>query len=407
MDPTIRFFAFLIIALITPTPTWSCTIFCAKDSHGHVWTGNNEDARFSLGTKANVVTKTDSTLGFIWYNYENNRYAQGGINEAGLFYDLNAVPPSDIKNVDQKTTFPGVNIEDFYLYLLGHCKTVPEVIEFYSKYKMPWMTTAQMNVADKQGNLGIINADSAWILNANYSISTNYNLSHPDRDNITCWRYPIADEILLESEPNFETFTKICDATSQRKIFNTIFSSICNLNTGELWFYYAWDYENPHKTTLQELLAMGDTVLMMRDWFPERKLVKAYHSYIKYDFNTASGVLDEIDDPQMRADMLKLLSIDMLAGSTKDRATNELVAQIIDASNDVGLLRWLNRMAATKENRELAVKKIRSIQMANVIDNALFWPIMIGGLIILLLAFLKKRNKRQLIKNQVHQNAPY
>ena len=148
---------------------------------------------------------------------------------------------------------------------------------------------------------------------------------------------------------------------------------------------------------------MGDTVLLMRDWFPERKLVKAYHSYIEHDFNTASGVIDEIDDPQMRADMLKLLSIDMLAGSTRDRATNELVTQIIDVSNDVGLLRWLNGAATTEENRELALKKIRSVQMANVMNSSLFWPIMIGGLIILFIVFLKKEgNKRQLTKNKLH-----
>jgi hypothetical protein len=392
----------LFALMLVHTSVWSCTIFCAKDSHGHVWTGNNEDANFSLGTKVNVVTKTDSTMGFIWYNYENNRYAQGGINRAGLFYDLNSVPSSDIKNADKKIPFPEVNIEDFYLYLLGHCETVPEVIELYSKYKLPWMTTAQMNVADKQGNLGIITADSAWLVQANYSISTNYNLSHPDKDNITCWRYPIADEILEDSEANFENFTKICNATSQREIINTIFSSICNLNTGELWIYYAWDYENPHKTTLQELLAKGDTVLMMRDWFPERKLVSAYHAYIEHDFTTASGVIDEIDDPQMRADMLKLLSIDMLAGSTRDGATSELVTQIIDASNDVGLLRWTIGVASTEKNHKQALKKIRSIQMANVIDNSFFWPLMLGGMIILLITFLKKRNKQQLTINKEH-----
>jgi hypothetical protein len=137
---------------------------------------------------------------------------------------------------------------------------------------------------------------------------------------------------------------------------------------------------------------------MMRDWFPERTLVKAYNAYIEGDLSVASAVIDEIDDPQMRADMLKLLFIDMLAGSSRDRATNELVAQIIDASNDVGLLRWLNRVASTEENRELAVKKIRSIQLATVMDKSFFWPVMIGGFSILLIAFLRKRNKRQLIE---------
>ncbi len=138
-----------------------------------------------------------------------------------------------------------------------------------------------MNVADKQGNMGIITADCAWLVKDNYSISTNYNLCHKDDKYKTCWRYPITERILKESEPYLATFTKVCEATSQRKIINTIFSNISNLNTGEIWFYYALDYEHAYKTSIQDLLAMGDTVLMMRDWFSERTLVKAYHSYLE------------------------------------------------------------------------------------------------------------------------------
>jgi hypothetical protein len=373
---------------------WSCTIFCAIDKHGHLWAGNNEDGHFSLGTKTNVVTKTDSTLGFIWYSYERTRYAQGGINEAGLFYDLNAVHPSDIKDADKKILFPGENLEDFYLYLLGHCKTVPEVFELYSKYKMPWMKEAQMNVADKQGNMGIVTADSAWLVHGNYSISTNYNLCHPDKDNKTSWRYPLAEEILRESEPNFVTFTRACEATSQRKITNTIFSSICNLNTGELWFYYAWDYENPYKTSIQELLSMGDTVLMTRDWFPDRTLVKAYQAYVNKDFSAALAVLNTIKDSERREDMLKLLAIEMITGSTRERGDNPLVTEMIEASNHIELLRWFMDLKITQENKDLAESKIISVQFASILDSNLFWVLILGGMFTIAIIILKKRKTR-------------
>ncbi len=93
----IRLVIFLLAIIMVWSPMRSCTIFCAIDSLGHVWAGNNEDARFSLGNKIGIVSKTDSTLGFVWFYYTNNGYAQGGSNEAGLFYDLNSVDASEIE----------------------------------------------------------------------------------------------------------------------------------------------------------------------------------------------------------------------------------------------------------------------------------------------------------------------
>ena len=51
-----------------------------------------------------------------------------------IFYFENFMDGVEIKDLDKKIIFPGENIEDFYLYLLGHCKTVPEVFELYSNF---------------------------------------------------------------------------------------------------------------------------------------------------------------------------------------------------------------------------------------------------------------------------------
>ena len=54
-----------IAVILVQSKCWSCTIFCAKDSHGHVWVGNNEDGVFSFGTKINISPKTESSLAYI------------------------------------------------------------------------------------------------------------------------------------------------------------------------------------------------------------------------------------------------------------------------------------------------------------------------------------------------------
>lgn len=388
----IRFLMLFIAVILVPSKCWSCTIFCAKDSHGHVWVGNNEDAVFSFGTKINITPKTDSSLAYIYFDYAYNLFPQGGLNAAGLFYDFNAVPPSPIKNADKKIAYPGKTSIDFLFHVLGQCKTVPEVIKLYEKYKMPWMKNAQMNVSDKMGNMGIIVADSAWVTKSSYQVSTNYNLCHLDKDNKVCWRYPIADGLLQTSEPNLELITKICDSTHQRKIIRTIFSNVHNLNTGEMWLYYAEDYKNPYITSFDKLIALGDTVLTMRNLFPEQPLVKAYNAYNESGFSKSLDELYTITDSILLERKIELLSIGTLYQAKKFNADDELVSQVIQSSNSPMLLKVLSKKSISRSNKKLVKDKLKSIN-AGTNYNLVVWFILIGGSI-MGIRFLRRKQRR-------------
>jgi len=384
------------------SPGRPCTIFCAKDSKGHVWAGNNEDFNyFTFDTKIKIKPRTDSTLGYICFTYAHNVFPQGGVNEAGLFYDFNAIAASDIKDADKKVPFPGDNGYEMVLYMLEHCNTVPEVMELFDKYKMPWMNKAQMHLADKFGNMGIIVADSAWITTANYQVSTNYNLSHVNKDNIECWRYPIAEAVLNTSEPNFETFENICNSTSQRIIVSTIYSNVHNLNTGEMRLYYAWDYEIPYKTTVNELMEFGDTLFPIRDLFPNQYLVKAYYTLLAKDFQEALKELNEIEDSIVREDMLKLLALDLFFGSTKEHTDDDLVYQIIEASNHEELLYLISQKATSIANRKHAKKKLETINKAGISYMLFIWLAIVVFISLIIIKVIK-RNKRQLTKKEMN-----
>jgi penicillin V acylase-like amidase (Ntn superfamily) len=103
----------------------------------------------------------------MYFNYNNHNFPQGGVNEAGVFFDANMVEASDIKDADKKIYFPG-ETNELMLYALGHCKTVPEVLTLFDKYKIPELTNAQIHLADKAGNMGIITADSSWLTSGNF-----------------------------------------------------------------------------------------------------------------------------------------------------------------------------------------------------------------------------------------------
>jgi hypothetical protein len=169
--------------------------------------------------------------------------------------------------------------------------------------------------------MGIITADSAWLSTGNFQVSTNYNLADNDDDYKRCWRYPIAHSMLSSAEPGFELLTKLCDSTSQRKGVSTIYSNVHNLSTGEMWLYYTWDYETPDKTTFDDMLALGDTLILFRDLFAHQTVAQAYNAFAKNGFGAGLTVLNTINDPAVREEKLKLLS--QMRSSTSTPLSNQ------------------------------------------------------------------------------------
>jgi hypothetical protein len=270
---TKRHLILVIIFTINIFHSKACTIFSAKDKNGNIWTGSNADKPFSLSTFFNIVARTKESYGFYYTTNSNqpNEFPQGGMNEAGLSFEGNSVPLTVYKDFNKKKDFPGGSSE-LMLFIFKRCKTVKEVFELFKIYRVPGLEVSQFHFADKYGNFGIIVADSMWLTQGNYQISTNYNLCHPDKDSINCWRFPIVERALKANRIGLDAFRDLCDSTSQRKWTND--SQIKNLNTGEIWFYYAQNFSRPYKTNLQELLKRGTTSFYFYELFKDDLLVK-------------------------------------------------------------------------------------------------------------------------------------
>ena len=61
---------------------------------------------------------------------------QGGANEAGLFFDFNAIPETEYKDYEKKKDYPGGH-DALMRYFLKNCETVEEVFAMYKKYRNP------------------------------------------------------------------------------------------------------------------------------------------------------------------------------------------------------------------------------------------------------------------------------
>jgi len=282
----------LIVMLCAPIASKACTIFCGKDKQGHIWAANNEDNPFNFYNYLNVFPKTEDTkYGYFTLSYNSTKNGenfniQGGMNEAGLFYDFNTIPPTLIKALHKKKVFPQGS-QKILSHILANMETVEEVIAFFEKY---WFevgfNSAQMHIADKYGTFGIVGPSGSRILkNQRYQVSTNFDICGKG-DSSSCWRYPIAVKKLAQGPINLTSFRDLCKATSFKGKGGTytIYSNIQNLNTGEVWFYYLSDYQNPFKTSISTLLAKGRKSYLIRDLFKKHPISVLYN-----DFNANGG----------------------------------------------------------------------------------------------------------------------
>ena len=279
--------ALLLLLLLLPK-SWlcACTIVSGTDRQGQTWAMNNEDFFHTASNYVNVFPAQDKkTLGYITLTYGSAQSSvQGGVNEAGLFFDINALPPpQNYKLSVGKQPFPHGNMLE---YMLQHCQTVPEFLALWDTYYLPGMGD-QIHLADKEGNLAVITPDT--ILRATKQLtSTNFNVCATGAQKQSCWRYPLAQALLAKGGVSHVNFVQIAAATSQREFTTSVYTNIHNLATGEIWFYLAEEYQTPWHTSVPALLRQGKQSILLASQFSHnasRRLARVLQTQ-----GTAEGV---------------------------------------------------------------------------------------------------------------------
>lgn len=258
----------LLLLLLGVPKSWvcACTIVSGTDRKGQTWALNNEDFFHTASTYVNVFPAKDKhTLGYVTLTYGSPESSvQGGVNEAGLFFDINALPPPQPYKLSVgKQPFPHGNMLE---YMLQHCKSVPEFLALWDTYYLPDMGD-QIHVADKNGNLAVIAPNT--ILRATKQLtSTNFNVCDTGPQKQQCWRYPLAQHVLATDGVSQASLLKIAAATSQRAFTTSVYTNIHNLSTGEVWFYLAEEYQTPWHTSVPTLLKQGPQHILLASQFP-------------------------------------------------------------------------------------------------------------------------------------------
>jgi penicillin V acylase-like amidase (Ntn superfamily) len=204
--------ALLVVFLVMHTHIDACSIFYYIDkATGKIYVVNNEDYYYSVKPYIQINPKDDKSYARLWYGW--NDFAQGGINQHGLFFDGAATPKQKINPAYHEPN--GKNIGD---EILAVCKTVDEAIAYLEKEKIA-ITEGHMMFGDSTGNAAVVE----WVggikkivgIKNNMLIATNYLLSDTTAGNYPCYRYASIEERL-------HTLNTISDSLTMKTIGNAI-----------------------------------------------------------------------------------------------------------------------------------------------------------------------------------------
>ncbi|MEM6685506.1 MAG: carcinine hydrolase/isopenicillin-N N-acyltransferase family protein [Bacteroidota bacterium] len=246
----------LLASFLLPTIASACSVLYYIDKKtGKIYAVNSEDYFFNVNAYIQIEPKTKKKLARLWYGWDN--FAQGGINEKGLFFD-GAVTPT--QKAIKGYTNPKNNIGD---KILATCATVEEAIAFLEKEKIA-LDTSHIMFGDKSGKAVVIEWIDGkkklnWIQESKL-IMTNYLLAEPNAGNYPCPRYQsIEDRIaamekgdeeinLLKVGNTFGQAVRPAGKTSDGRMIGTLYATFINITDNE--FVLSYKLSNEHMVKL-------------------------------------------------------------------------------------------------------------------------------------------------------------
>ncbi len=247
----------------------ACTIIFAFRG-GSVFAAGNEDEVIRAQLASHFVrfepaNKEKGTLGFVAFGYKNNPFSdESAMNEAGLFYDFNALDPLQTPREGKpKGGFSTIN------QMLVKCKTVAEAVSFLESVDLPQMSAAQLLLGDATGASAIVERHATtWrAKNQDFQIGTNFRTSTTPESKITCERFKLCNTTLSSKQP----ISLIDMATMLRKTaavahgITTWYSLVCDLKKGDIYLSVKGDFSKTIKLNLHTELKMGSRRVDMEE----------------------------------------------------------------------------------------------------------------------------------------------
>lgn len=248
-----------VMALLAGPPAEGCTIVMIAKGKV-VLAGNNEDWKNPV-TKIWFVPASNGKYGRVCVGFDD-LFAQGGMNDRGLFIDANALAPTGWKPVAGKPAAPSALIER----ILAECATVEDAVAFCERYNIPALERARFPIADATGASVVVEygRDQVQYVRKTgaYQIATNFVISNVKGEAYPCTRYRIADKMLKNAgDVTLDLVRAVLSATHQEGQYPTVYSNVCDLRNGIFYLYNFHDFEDVVRFDLKEELKKGSRTL--------------------------------------------------------------------------------------------------------------------------------------------------
>jgi hypothetical protein len=256
--------------LLLASPAFGCLVFCFSDGK-HVFGGNNEDYMVP-DTRMWFVPAEGGGHGRVYFGFANG-FPQGGMNDAGLFFDGLALDRQEVAKSPDHPPFAG-NLAD---RAMVECGTVAEVIALFEKHARTMLTGAQLFFGDRTGDAAIIEGNAVIRKHGPFLVATNFRQSQTPPTAVSCDRYRIATHMLADAgEASVDVCRRVLAATHQEHPAATLYSNVYDLEEGIVYLYHFHNYENVVQIDLEEELAKGAHTVELKSLFPPTFAFKAF-----------------------------------------------------------------------------------------------------------------------------------
>ena len=235
----------------------SCLILFLADGE-QVLVANHEDW-FAKDAAVRVIPANTDRYASVIFTFESEGWAQGGINEHGLFFDGAYTPYYEV-SFTGKEKYTGYIWQD----VLDKCKNVEEALKFISRYALPELSEAHIVLADAAGNavlIGVSNGQMSVKRSKKELLQTNFNPWHPDlSDEPVCERYQKAIQILrADASDAKSTLLEVLRNTHQDSL--TVYSNIYDLKNKTISVVDRRKFDEVVELPFSVLMEKGDCMM--------------------------------------------------------------------------------------------------------------------------------------------------
>ena len=263
--------AAVALVAIGAAPVFPCTAFTAACG-SRTLVGNNEDYN-DPKTRIWFVPSSGQGYGRMYMGYENG-FPQGGMNEAGLFFDGFAVERQAAARQKARPRLEGSLVDK----AMAECRTVEEVVRLYERYDRSDLESGVLMFVDARGDAVAIEADAMVRKKGPSFVQTNFRQSSTPRTAVSCPRFHAATRGLerMGKCATVEAFRDVLAATSVGGEYPTLYSNVYDLERRVMHLYYFRDFAHAKTIDLREELKRGAHTIEMASLFPGNDAARAF-----------------------------------------------------------------------------------------------------------------------------------